>query len=152
FLSFLIGGGYHPDETCMNLLIGDKVVRSASGSNAERLAWATWDVAEFKDQSARLVIVDKNTGGWGHINVDQIVLGSQPKARPAVVEPLYRETYRPQFHFSAKKNWLNDPNGLVFYKGEYHLFFQHNPFGVAWGNMHWGHAVSKDLVHWEELA
>ena len=66
-------------------------------------------------------------------------------------ENLYTEKYRPQFHFSTEKNWINDPNGLVFYKGQYHLFYQHNPFGNVWGHMTWGHAVSKDLIHWKHL-
>ncbi|MFL6447644.1 MAG: glycoside hydrolase family 32 protein [Bryobacteraceae bacterium] len=63
----------------------------------------------------------------------------------------YNQTYRPQYHFSPQKNWTNDPNGPVYFEGEYHLFFQYNPFGDVWGHMSWGHAVSPDLVHWKEL-
>ncbi|MGZ3755391.1 MAG: glycoside hydrolase family 32 protein [Mucilaginibacter sp.] len=62
----------------------------------------------------------------------------------------YRETYRPQIHFSPLEHWMNDPNGMVYYKGVYHLFFQYFPNGTVWGPMHWGHATSMDMVHWKE--
>ncbi len=61
------------------------------------------------------------------------------------------ERYRPLFHFTPEKNWINDPNGLVYLDGEYHLFYQYNPFGDTWGHMSWGHAISKDLLNWEHL-
>ncbi|HET8780021.1 MAG TPA: glycosyl hydrolase family 32, partial [Agromyces sp.] len=60
------------------------------------------------------------------------------------------EQYRPYLHFSPERNWMNDPNGMVYENGTWHLFFQHNPFGTRWGNMSWGHATSTDLVHWEQ--
>jgi len=64
---------------------------------------------------------------------------------------MYTEKYRNQLHFSPQENWMNDPNGLVYYEGEYHLFYQHFPEDIKWGPMHWGHAVSNDLVHWRQL-
>jgi fructan beta-fructosidase len=65
-------------------------------------------------------------------------------------QSLYHEPHRPQIHFSPKENWINDPNGMVYYKGVYHLFFQHYPDSAVWGPMHWGHATSTDLIHWQQ--
>ena len=74
-----------------------------------------------------------------------------PENSTLVVEAARNEAFRPQIHFSPKEKWMNDPNGMFYLDGEYHLFFQHNPDASTWGPMHWGHAVSKDLMHWEEL-
>jgi fructan beta-fructosidase len=241
YINFLVVGGKFPGKTCINLLVDDKVVRTATGPNdqpggSEALDWASWDVSDLEGKKAVIQIVDDATGGWGHINIDHIVQSDRKRGtsevrrefeikkdylnlpvktgatkrrvrfeingktvrefdieladgRPdffafADVTPfrgkklavivnlpadskglaavslsdeiagaadLYREKYRPQFHFTSRRGWLNDPNGLVYAGGEWHLFYQHNPYGWDWGNMHWGHAVSKDLFHWREL-
>ncbi|HTI71590.1 MAG TPA: GH32 C-terminal domain-containing protein [Candidatus Limnocylindria bacterium] len=245
FIGFLIGGGKNTEKLALQLLIDGQVVRSATGPNdqpggSETLSQESWEVSEYLGKDAVIRIVDDAKGGWGHINVDQIVQAdTKPKglvsnaerqltinarylhlpiksgARKRVVTlivngqavvrndveladgtpdwwasmdtatlrgktvtiqvdkipddsiglssidqsdlikdagDLYHEARRPQFHYTSPRGWLNDPNGLVFFKGEYHLFYQHNPYGWNWGNMHWGHAVSKDLVHWSELS
>src|SRR5689334_8772489 len=74
-----------------------------------------------------------------------------PLTRVNAQDNLYKEKYRPRFHFSPAKNWANDPNGPVYYDGEYHLFYQYNPFGIRQGHLSWGHSVSADLVHWKHL-
>jgi len=255
YMNFLMGGGGFAGTTCMNLLVGGKAVRTATGANvagggSEALAWQTWDVSKLAGKQATIQIVDRRTGGWGHINVDQIVQSDIKKGLPPAVrvrtmkidkrylllpvrnraparvmtididppppagshpargkrahifhiplaernpdwwafldlseyegrtatirvnaiargthgmaalemsdtirnlQPLYNETLRPQLRFSQKRGWNNDPNGMVYYDGEYHFSWQSNPFGLPWANMYWGHAVSKDLVHWKEL-
>jgi fructan beta-fructosidase len=78
---------------------------------------------------------------------DRIQIGKEADARS---DTDYAKPYRNQFHPSTRRGWNNDPNGMVFHNGKYHLYYQHNPFGIGWGNMHWGHFESKDMIHWME--
>ena len=85
------------------------------------------------------------------LGLGSTLLGPTTATAASHIPAAYDQTYRPQFHYTPAKNWMNDPNGLVYYQGQYHLFYQYNPEGNTWGNMSWGHAVSPDLVHWKEL-
>ncbi len=236
YLNFLIGGGNLPNQECLNLIVSNVVVKSATGANNEALSPQQWDLTAYLGQTARLQIIDSSTGGWGHINVDQIALsdvavpslsrtmlltssllnlpvknGSTMRrltvtaggnavrdfnipladgvpdwwafvdvsgfsnqiatvsvntlapnstGLSSIVQTngivdatnLYSEALRSQMHFSSKRGWLNDANGMFYYNGQYHLYYQHDPF--TWdgsGQKWWGHAISPDMVNWKEL-
>ncbi|HEX7655057.1 MAG TPA: glycoside hydrolase family 32 protein, partial [Verrucomicrobiae bacterium] len=236
YLNFLIGGGHHPGQTAMNLIISNAVVKTATGYDNETLTPQQWDVSAYLGQTGTLQIIDLATGGWGHINFDQIVfsdvafpalartmlltnallnlpvkngaaikritinVGSNPvrdfdigladgtpdwwafvdvsafsnqlatisinalspgsTGLSSIVQTngiigatnLYSESLRPQMHFSGKRGWINDANGMIYSSGYYHFYYQHNPFDWdGTDQKYWGHAISTDMVNWTEL-
>ena len=246
FINFRLGGGFNKDLLYVTLTVNGQVVRKTSpmervgrpdDSWQERLYLCTWDVSEFIGQEAAIEIVDNSTGGWGHINADDFIQcdyraaymaeninlsvvadaqflmipiqneasmvsitlkthdGSEitkTKMRLArnnvdrympiyigghlgdsidvLIEEAYtnlpqfdllrtsdslnyvapEDSYYPMYHFAPAYGWMNDPNGMVYHNGTYHLFFQHYPYDSHWNSMHWGHATSTDLVHWTQ--
>lgn len=114
------------------------VIRLAEG---EPDYWVFRDVSGLKGKTVTLSY-EGSEAALAKVYQDDRIAGE---------EEIYNEKYRPQYHFTTRRGWINDPNGMVFYKGKYHLFYQHNPAEREWENMHWGHAVSTDLLHWEEL-
>src|ERR1700685_1871323 len=77
--------------------------------------------------------------------------GLAPAFAAATLSKLARDPLRPQYHLLPARNWMNDPNGPIYWKGKYHMFFQYNPHDAVWGDMHWAHAVSEDMIHWMHL-
>ena len=134
-----------PKRVLTLLVEGKEIVRNdVEIADGKADWWAPMDVSAWKGKPLTLRVDKLHEDSTGLSSIEQ-----SDSLKEA--DDLYRESLRGQFHFSPKRGWNNDPNGMVFYNGEYHLFFQHNPYGWGWGNMHWGHAVSKDMVHWEEL-
>ena len=111
--------------------------------------WIFLDVSEFKGSTISLTGPSDLSGPSAQAALDRIYQASQIEGTAT----LYKESNRPQFHFTVKRGWSNDVNGPIFYKGQYHLFWQAFPFGIKWDTdfMYWGHAVSKDMIHWREL-
>ncbi len=157
YIAFRISGGNYERHTCLNLLVEGKIARSATGWRNDHLIPQSWDVKGLRGRKAEVQIVDEASGDWGHLNVADVIQTDRPEYLPTFTGPLYQESLRPQFHFTARQwtmdrlnprerqeGWLNDLNGLIYYDGEYHLFAQ------RW-NKCWIHAVSRDLVHWTEL-
>lgn len=103
--------------------------------------WVFYNVTPFIGKVLKIKYAG-DSDGLSKIYQDDLIAGQ---------DSLYKESSRPQIHFTTKRGWINDPNGMVYYEGEYHLFYQHNPFESEWENMSWGHAVSRDLIHWKEL-
>jgi len=107
--------------------------------------WMSMDALRFKGKKVRFTVEPFMLPGKGGL---RMLYQSDENVHS---EGLYDEALRPQFHYSQRTGWNNDPNGMVYYDGEYHLFYQHDPHNWVGANGFWGHAVSKDLVHWEEL-
>ena len=108
------------------------------------------DLGEWNG-SAILLDITMRQGRGVRRDPSDDVCWSEMVSAPVIDSRNKEKQYRPTYHFSPAWGWMNDPNGMVYKDGEWHLFFQYNPYGSFWGNMHWAHAVSRDLVHWEQL-
>ncbi len=131
--------------TTIHLFVGDEKVRQYQlhpAPSADKTDWhAYFTIERYKGKEARVVVDAATEEGFALIRQSDTIPGE---------EEFHKEPHRPQFHFTQKVGWNNDPNGMVYHGGKWHLFFQHNPVALPWGNMTWGHATSPDLVHWQQ--
>jgi len=139
------GVPYDDMDNDLRLYVDDVKVRDYRlnlAKSAETTDWyAFFTIEGYMGRQARVEVDNAYEQGFALVTQSDTIPGQ---------EDFYREPWRPQLRFSQKVGWNNDTNGLVYFDGTYHLFFQHNPVGLVWGNMTWGHAVSTDLLHWEQ--
>ncbi|KAK4118349.1 glycoside hydrolase family 32 protein [Parathielavia appendiculata] len=172
-LSFLVGGGYDPDNLYVGLVRDrdNQLLLKQTGTNDEALIRITWDTSKWAGQMVHIVVHDSSTSeSWGHINFDDLRVGrralgngdgltfqvigqaNQPPFRNSRACSLYAaDPLRPQYHYTPYQGWINDPAGLSQWRGRHHLFSQFHPDSPMWGPMYWSHVVSTDAVHWREL-
>lgn len=153
YVNYLIAGARDlPSILGAELLVDGKVVRAGAASEAKdpskALYWRTWDVRDLKGRTAQIRINDDSDKGF--VAADQFEQGDKAKGVPADASVLGKESHRPQFHYTALVGWQNDANGLLNYKGTWHLFHQHRMTSNG-GSIVWGHATSPDLLHWQRL-
>ena len=140
-------------ETLIGVYDGDSLVQSFNvklpqGDDAYWLA--AYPLEHFRLNGKQIKIAAANRKRLPEsmsAAFDRIKIGP---ASEALANTDYAKSYRNQFHASTRRGWNNDPNGMVYHDGKYHLYYQHNPFGIGWGNMHWGHFESEDMIHWSE--
>lgn len=132
-------------KTTLEVYAGSEKIRMYSvplATDPQDVDWyAFFTIEDFKGQNARVVAAKATAEAFKLIKQSDTVPGE---------DNFYKEPHRPQFHFTQKVGWNNDPNGMVYLNGVWHFFFQHNPVGLPWGNMTWGHATSTDLLHWKQ--
>jgi len=154
YINLLIGGNNNKEHCIVELFVDGKSVRDATGRQNFQLEWATWDVSEFKGRTGVIKIQDKTEvegGRWDFMVVDQITQSNEQFGEIAPFDQeLYKETYRPQIHWTSKTGWINDVNGTVYSAGKWHLMNQHVRFGEGM-NASWSHAISDDLTTWKQL-
>lgn len=144
------------DKKYLNLPVSHQVERAPMTLRADGMEDYSFQIRLAQSQPDYWVFCDMSRYQGKELRIaypgDDATLGLIYQADEiAGQDSLYRESNRPQVHYTQRRGWNNDPNGLIYYDGEYHLFYQHNPFEREWENMHWGHAVSRDLIHWTEL-
>ncbi|MEU6882299.1 GH32 C-terminal domain-containing protein [Streptomyces sp. NPDC046712] len=166
-ISFLIGGGWDPERLYVALIRDSdgQVLHKQTGPEDEAYVRIVWDTSAWRGQGVHLEVVDRKTGGWGHLNLDDVRTGEAATRddngltfrtlgqanQPTATRDFTADPLRPQFHYTPYQGWINDPNGVIQWRGRHHLFSQYFPDAPKWGPMHWAHAEGPDAVHWRDL-
>lgn len=167
-VGFLMGAGEDPTLTYIRFIseTGDELIRVSNENfnESNQMFRISVDLSDYLGEKIQIVIVDSDSmnDGFNYLNVDDFIVNFQGPydESPAIIkanrylienESKLNPRYRLTYHAMSRYNWANDPNGVIWYNGQFHLFYQHNPYASNWGPMHWGHQVTTDFIKWEHL-